>query len=90
MSEGRGVLIWVIICSLLGIAFGVFFNPAGIKIIAEIWFGIGTIAGFAFLFGSDLGDGEMILGSGWLCFGIALGLTVAAYNYQSWLAPLLR
>ena len=41
MSERKKLLIWVIVCSILGIAFGYFFNTKGIQIVAGIWLGLG-------------------------------------------------
>lgn len=87
MSEGKTTLIWIAVCSILGITFGYFFNAEGVKIVGEIWFSIGVLGGFM-IFGS--GDVPLEPIFGWLMFGVSLGITVALLHYESWLSPLLR
>ncbi|MDO8495371.1 MAG: hypothetical protein Q7S32_02490 [bacterium] len=84
MSQERSVAIWAIVCAILGLGFGFFFNSEGLKIIVGIWVFIGIAAGTA---ADDLPSEPIV---GWATFGAALGLTIAAVNYQSWLTPLLR
>lgn len=81
MSEEKTTLVWVLVCSFLGLTFGYFFNTGGIKIIATIWFMI-------FCAGLVLCKSNVVLG--WLMFGVSLGITVALLHYESWLSPLLR
>lgn len=87
--EGTSILVWVIACGILGVAFGYFFNTEGVKIIVGIWFAIGFVAFFML---AGLGGSELIRESivGWVMFGISLGATYALVHYDSWLSPLLR
>lgn len=87
MFEGKSTLIWTVICSILGVTFGYFFNAEGLKIITKIWLVIGGFTGLVIYESSDIPPGPVL---GWLTFGVFLGITVALLHYESWLSPLLK